>query len=262
MLCLSPPVPSRQLRPFLPDRKLPQEQEFMVIGAREPRVFLRQWSNGPRQCQEFSFSTQLDCKLLEYRNLTHLQLLQPCLLQVELSYLYWFYVCLHILIQSIDQEMWQVNLECNFSCVSGPGCSHLLPPEHHTGCECVCGPGVPQYQPVCHPHCRHCPAQLATGNRAFRLHTCIQTATYVIYLQKKSKCKSKSMSSMNWRAKSGTLLMIDYWYCFQGFGIMQYGGPEGCGCLSISFFLTLPRWRISEVVHFRSCPQNACDDLT
>ncbi|XP_030013589.1 vacuolar protein sorting-associated protein 13B isoform X3 [Sphaeramia orbicularis] len=74
-------VPSRQLRPFLPDRKLPQEQEFMVLSAREPRVFLRQWSNGPRYCQEFNFSTQLDCKLLEYRNLTHLQLLQPCVLQ-------------------------------------------------------------------------------------------------------------------------------------------------------------------------------------
>ncbi|TNN32779.1 Vacuolar protein sorting-associated protein 13B [Liparis tanakae] len=74
-------VPPRQLRPFLPDRKLPQEQEFLVGGAREPRVFLRQWSSGPRQCREFSFSTQLDCKLLEYRNLTHLQLLQPCALQ-------------------------------------------------------------------------------------------------------------------------------------------------------------------------------------
>ncbi|XP_058503196.1 intermembrane lipid transfer protein VPS13B-like isoform X1 [Solea solea] len=74
-------VPSRQLRPFLPDRKLPQEQEFMVIGAREPRVFLRQWSYGPCHCQEVNFSTQLDCKLLEYRNVTHLQLLQPCVLQ-------------------------------------------------------------------------------------------------------------------------------------------------------------------------------------
>lgn len=94
MLCLAPLVPSRQLRPFLPDRKLPQEQEFMVNGAREPRVFLRQWSTGPRHCQEFSFSTQLDCKLLEYRNLTHLQLLQPCVLQVELSWSYWFHVFL------------------------------------------------------------------------------------------------------------------------------------------------------------------------
>lgn len=75
-------VPSRQLRPFLPDRKLPQEQEFMVISAREPRVFLRQWSSGLQRCQDFSFATQIECKLLEYRNLTHLQLLQPSLLQV------------------------------------------------------------------------------------------------------------------------------------------------------------------------------------
>lgn len=65
-----------------------------------------------------------------------------------------------------DREMWkQVNLELNFPCVSGPGCSNLLPPEHHIGCECVCGPSFPQYQPVCHPHCGHRPAQLATGNR-------------------------------------------------------------------------------------------------
>ncbi|XP_027872491.1 vacuolar protein sorting-associated protein 13B isoform X1 [Xiphophorus couchianus] len=74
-------VASRKLHPFLPDRKLPQEQEFMVIGSREPQVFMRQWSNGPRHCQEMSFSTRLDCRLLEYRNLTHLQLLQSCALQ-------------------------------------------------------------------------------------------------------------------------------------------------------------------------------------
>uniref|UniRef100_A0A3Q2QXD0 Vacuolar protein sorting 13 homolog B n=1 Tax=Fundulus heteroclitus TaxID=8078 RepID=A0A3Q2QXD0_FUNHE len=76
-------VPSRKLHPFLPDRKLPQEQEFMVIGSREPQVFVRQWNNGPRRCQEMSFSTQLDCKLLEYRNLTHLQFLQSCALRVS-----------------------------------------------------------------------------------------------------------------------------------------------------------------------------------
>ncbi|XP_068178837.1 intermembrane lipid transfer protein VPS13B-like isoform X2 [Antennarius striatus] len=74
-------VPPRQLRPFLPDRKLPLEQQFLVMSARQPRVLLRQWSNGPRHCQEFSFSTKLGCKLLEYRNLTHLQLFQPCVLQ-------------------------------------------------------------------------------------------------------------------------------------------------------------------------------------
>ncbi|XP_045567568.1 vacuolar protein sorting-associated protein 13B [Salmo salar] len=80
-------VPSRRLRPFLPDRKLPQEQEYLVIGAQEPRVFLRQWSGGTgtvsstRLCQEIQFSTELDCRLLEYRNLTWLCLLQPFILQ-------------------------------------------------------------------------------------------------------------------------------------------------------------------------------------
>lgn len=81
-------VPLRQLRPFLPDRKLPQDQEFMVISAHRPQVFLRQWSSGPQHSQDLSFSTQLECKLLEYRNLTHLQLLQPTLLQVA-SLLVW-----------------------------------------------------------------------------------------------------------------------------------------------------------------------------
>ncbi|XP_077382325.1 intermembrane lipid transfer protein VPS13B isoform X2 [Festucalex cinctus] len=74
-------VPSQKFRPFLPDRKIPQKQEFMVIGTWEPQIFLRQWTSGPRHCQEFNFSTQLDCKLLEYRNLTHLQVLQPCAIQ-------------------------------------------------------------------------------------------------------------------------------------------------------------------------------------
>ncbi|XP_061772519.1 intermembrane lipid transfer protein VPS13B-like isoform X2 [Nerophis ophidion] len=74
-------APSQKLRPFLPDRKIPQKQEFMVIGGVEPQIFLRQWTNGPRHCQEFNFSTQLDCKLLEYRNLTHMQVLQPCVIQ-------------------------------------------------------------------------------------------------------------------------------------------------------------------------------------
>lgn len=53
-----------------------------MISAREPQVFLRQWSSGSQHSQDFNFSTQLEGKLLEYRNLTHLQLLQPTLLQV------------------------------------------------------------------------------------------------------------------------------------------------------------------------------------
>ncbi|XP_062322182.1 intermembrane lipid transfer protein VPS13B [Osmerus eperlanus] len=74
-------VPPRRLRPFLPDRKLPQDQEYLVLRAQEPRAFLRQWSGGARRCQELSFSTELDCRLLEYRNLTLLPLLRPVLLQ-------------------------------------------------------------------------------------------------------------------------------------------------------------------------------------
>ncbi|XP_030225865.1 vacuolar protein sorting-associated protein 13B isoform X5 [Gadus morhua] len=78
-------APCRRLRPFLPDRKLPQEQEFMVVGASEPRLYLRQWNSGGRLSQEFSFSTRLDCRLLEYRNLTYLQILQPFSLQGQAS---------------------------------------------------------------------------------------------------------------------------------------------------------------------------------
>ena len=57
----------------------------MVVGASEPRLYLRQWNSGGRLSQEFSFSTRLDCRLLEYRNLTYLQILQPFSLQVHLQ---------------------------------------------------------------------------------------------------------------------------------------------------------------------------------
>ncbi|KAJ8013405.1 hypothetical protein DPEC_G00052920 [Dallia pectoralis] len=81
-------VPSRRLRPFLPDRKLPQEQEYLVLRAQEPRLFLRQWcgeDGSAQRCQELQFSSQLDCRLLEYRNLTWLQLLQPVILQGQIA---------------------------------------------------------------------------------------------------------------------------------------------------------------------------------
>ncbi|KAJ8394619.1 hypothetical protein AAFF_G00044220 [Aldrovandia affinis] len=71
-------APAQRLRPFLPDRKLPQEQEYLIVGAREPRVYLRQWSSsGGQLCQELHFSTELDCRLLEYRNLTLMRLVRP-----------------------------------------------------------------------------------------------------------------------------------------------------------------------------------------
>ncbi|XP_042565146.1 LOW QUALITY PROTEIN: vacuolar protein sorting-associated protein 13B [Clupea harengus] len=72
-------APCQRLRPFLSDRKLPQEQEYMLIGVQEPRAYLRQWSGRrPSQLyQELSLSSGLECQLLEYRNLTLRPLVRP-----------------------------------------------------------------------------------------------------------------------------------------------------------------------------------------
>jgi len=70
-------APCQKLRPFLPDRKSPQDQEFAVVCVREPCVFVRQWSDVMQCCHELSFSSTLSCRLLEYRNLTYLSVLQP-----------------------------------------------------------------------------------------------------------------------------------------------------------------------------------------
>ncbi|XP_067834221.1 intermembrane lipid transfer protein VPS13B-like isoform X2 [Heptranchias perlo] len=75
--------PSR-LQTFIPDRKLPTEQEYMVISLKNPNVYLRQWSDGP-VCRELQFSTIADCKLLEYRNLTMLSILKPFILHGQVA---------------------------------------------------------------------------------------------------------------------------------------------------------------------------------
>ncbi|XP_067305536.1 intermembrane lipid transfer protein VPS13B [Pseudorasbora parva] len=74
-------VPCQKLRPFLPDRKLPQDQEFALLCVREPFVFVRQWSDASQCCHELSFSSELSCNLLEYRNLTQMPIIQPFSLQ-------------------------------------------------------------------------------------------------------------------------------------------------------------------------------------
>lgn len=74
-------VPCKRLRPFLPDRKLPQDQEFAVLCVREPCVYVRQWSDVTQCCHELKFSSTLSCRLLEYRNLTQLSVIQPVSLQ-------------------------------------------------------------------------------------------------------------------------------------------------------------------------------------
>ncbi|XP_069778608.1 intermembrane lipid transfer protein VPS13B-like isoform X4 [Narcine bancroftii] len=72
------------LHPFIPDRKLPAEQEFMVISLKNPNVYLRQWSDGP-VCRELQFSTIAKCNLLEYRNLTMLSVSNPLTLHGQVA---------------------------------------------------------------------------------------------------------------------------------------------------------------------------------
>ncbi|XP_051575064.1 intermembrane lipid transfer protein VPS13B-like isoform X3 [Myxocyprinus asiaticus] len=74
-------VPCQKLRPFLPDRKCPHDQEFAVVCVREPCVFVRQWSDVYQCCHELNFSSTLSTTLLEYRNLTQLNVIQPVSLQ-------------------------------------------------------------------------------------------------------------------------------------------------------------------------------------
>ncbi|KAG7317797.1 hypothetical protein KOW79_018832 [Hemibagrus wyckioides] len=74
-------APSQRLRPFLPDRKLPFVQEFAVVSLREPKAFVRDWSDGAQLGQELHLYSTLQCQLVDYRNLTLLPLLQPFSLQ-------------------------------------------------------------------------------------------------------------------------------------------------------------------------------------
>nr|XP_023417417.1 vacuolar protein sorting-associated protein 13B isoform X3 [Cavia porcellus] len=64
------------LQPFISDRNVPSELEYMIISFREPHVYLRQWNNGS-VCQEIRFSAHADCKLLECRNVTMQSVVKP-----------------------------------------------------------------------------------------------------------------------------------------------------------------------------------------
>lgn len=142
----------------------------MVVGSREPRVYLRQWSNGLCHSQEVNFSTQLDCRLLEYRNLTIIQLLQPCLLQVEQNYIFMVFLFSRCEYSSIFiSSDWNFSLTFHYLVSSGPSNSHLHPWEHNTGCQHVRGPSSPHFQPIYHPHCGHRPTELATGDNKSNL---------------------------------------------------------------------------------------------
>ncbi|XP_074056668.1 intermembrane lipid transfer protein VPS13B isoform X2 [Macrotis lagotis] len=64
------------LQPFISDKNVPPELEYMILSFREPHIYLRQW-NDASICQEFQFSTQADCKLLECRNVTMQNVVKP-----------------------------------------------------------------------------------------------------------------------------------------------------------------------------------------
>ncbi|XP_037659327.1 vacuolar protein sorting-associated protein 13B isoform X2 [Choloepus didactylus] len=69
-------APPQYLQPFISDKNVPSELEYMIVSFREPHLYLRQWNNGP-VCQEIQFSAEADCKLLECRNVTMQSVVKP-----------------------------------------------------------------------------------------------------------------------------------------------------------------------------------------
>ncbi|XP_074879781.1 intermembrane lipid transfer protein VPS13B isoform X6 [Buteo buteo] len=69
-------APPKFLQPFLSDKNMPSELEYMIISFDKPHVYLRQWSD-ESMFQEIQFSTQANCKLLECRNVTMQSVVKP-----------------------------------------------------------------------------------------------------------------------------------------------------------------------------------------
>lgn len=69
-------APPKFLQPFLSDKSMPSELEYMIISFDEPHVYLRQWRD-ESMFQEIQFSSQADCKLLECRNVTMQSVVKP-----------------------------------------------------------------------------------------------------------------------------------------------------------------------------------------
>ncbi|XP_029779693.1 vacuolar protein sorting-associated protein 13B isoform X2 [Suricata suricatta] len=69
-------APPQYLQPFISDKNMPSELEYMIIAFREPHLYLRQW-NSSSVCREIRFSAQADCKLLECRNATMQSVVKP-----------------------------------------------------------------------------------------------------------------------------------------------------------------------------------------
>lgn len=64
------------LQPFISDKNLPSELEYLIVSLKDPHGNFQQW-NHSRVCQKLRFSAQMDCKLLEYRNVTMQSVILP-----------------------------------------------------------------------------------------------------------------------------------------------------------------------------------------
>ncbi|KAL1767820.1 vacuolar protein sorting-associated protein 13B [Sigmodon hispidus] len=77
-------VQAKHLQPFISDKNVPSELEYMVIAFKEPNLYLRQW-DGDSVCQEVRFSSQVDCNLLECRNVTMQSVVKPFGISVQMA---------------------------------------------------------------------------------------------------------------------------------------------------------------------------------
>ncbi|XP_071944934.1 intermembrane lipid transfer protein VPS13B-like [Antedon mediterranea] len=77
-------VPSKRFEPFKLDKLNPKDQEFMTLTIEESLVMASTWGSEQEKIILQATST-LSCKLLEYRNLTVQQFLEPCELEASLD---------------------------------------------------------------------------------------------------------------------------------------------------------------------------------
>ncbi|XP_063307280.1 intermembrane lipid transfer protein VPS13B isoform X1 [Pelobates fuscus] len=77
-------APPKRLQPFISDKTIPGDLEYVIISFEEPHVYIRQWSE-VSVCKEIQFSTKADCKLLEFRNLTMKQFIKQFHIQGQLA---------------------------------------------------------------------------------------------------------------------------------------------------------------------------------
>nr|XP_051700618.1 intermembrane lipid transfer protein VPS13B isoform X3 [Oryctolagus cuniculus] len=100
-------APPQYLQPFISDKNVPSELEYMIVSFREPHVYLRQWSNDSMS-QEIRFSAQADCRLLECRNVTMQSVVKPFGLSAQIA------VSSHVTAKLLDCTVMMDSVFVNF----------------------------------------------------------------------------------------------------------------------------------------------------